>query len=95
MEQEVITFKQAFEDLNKRGNNSLFNFDGEKIIPLNRIRLILMDSLNVSSDFDFSFSSAKSLLEVTKTKKSLVLKLKVNSSNICLRVWFLSIMILA
>jgi len=50
MEQEVITFKQTFEDLNKKGNNSLFYFDDEKIIPLNnRIRLIFMDSLSMLS----------------------------------------------
>ena len=63
MEQKVITFKQAFETLkNKIGNNSLFNVDGEKVTPLNnRIRLILMDSLNVSSKF-----SSRGLLEITK-----------------------------
>jgi len=46
MEQKVITFKQAFETLNKIGDNSLFNFDGEKIISLNnKIKLIFIDSL--------------------------------------------------
>jgi len=63
MEQKVITFKQAFEALkNKIGNNSLFDLRGEKIIPLNnRIRLIFMDSLDVSSKF-----SSRGLLEITK-----------------------------
>lgn len=64
MEQKVITFKQAFETLNKIGNNSLFNFDGEKIIPLNnRIRLIFINSGCVATSKS-SFSSA--LLETTK-----------------------------
>jgi len=56
MQQKVITFKQAFEALkNKIGNNSLFNFDGEKITPLNnRIRLIFMDSvLGLSREFRY------------------------------------------
>lgn len=53
MEQKVITFKQAFEALDKIGNNSLFKFAGEKITPLNnRIRLIFIDSgLGHSSKF--------------------------------------------
>jgi len=73
MEQEVITFKKAFEDLNRRANNSLFSFDGEKVIPLNsRIRLIFIDALNISGDFDFSFSPAKSLWEITKPKKQII-----------------------
>lgn len=46
MEEKVITFKQAFESLNEIESNSLFDFDGEKIIPLNnRIRLVFIDSL--------------------------------------------------
>ena len=63
MEQEVITFKQAFQALNKIGNESLFDFDGEKIIPLNnRIKLVLIDSLLGPSS---KFSSSE-LLKIPK-----------------------------
>lgn len=63
MEQEVITFKQAFQALNKIGNKSLFDFDGEKIIPLNnRIKLVFIDSLlGLSSKF-----SSSELLKIPK-----------------------------
>ena len=69
----MITFKQAFETLNKIGNNSLFNFDSEKITPLNnRIKLIFIDSLFGPLN---KFSSLK-LLEIPK--KELIDNIKSN-----------------
>lgn len=45
---EPITFKKLFEQLNEMGNNSLFRFEGEKIIPLDDgVKFIFLDSFNV------------------------------------------------
>ncbi|MFW6002272.1 MAG: hypothetical protein ACOCQD_02945 [archaeon] len=42
----IITYENVFDDLNNLSNNYLFNFEGEKIIPMdNRIKLIILDSL--------------------------------------------------
>ncbi|MHA1305356.1 MAG: hypothetical protein ACTSPI_16780 [Candidatus Heimdallarchaeaceae archaeon] len=59
MEQEIITLTKVFEDLNRISNNSLFYFDGERVIPSNnRIKLIFFDSLFIEEGkFSFSYLS--------------------------------------
>ncbi|ADE35995.1 hypothetical protein [Methanohalophilus mahii] len=48
MEHQLVTFKKTFEDLNNLGNNSLFDFDGEKIVLLNnRTKLFFIETLGL------------------------------------------------
>jgi len=57
MKQEIITLTKVFRDLNLISSNSLFKFDGEKVIPSsNRVKLIFSDSL-LKQEGKFSFSS--------------------------------------
>jgi len=60
MEQRIITFTQTFKALNGICNNPLFNFNGDKIRPLdNRIKLLFIDSLpwlDYSPPYKFSSS---------------------------------------
>jgi len=63
MKQGIITLTQVFRDLNRVANDSLFHFDGEKVVPSsNRIKLIFFDNLPIKGD-KFSFSY---LLKVPK-----------------------------
>jgi hypothetical protein len=67
MKQEVVTFKQVFENLNNLGNGSLFDFDGEKITPLNnRIKLIFIDSLGWHIYDPITHFSSSGLMRVPK-----------------------------
>ncbi len=57
MEQEIIRLTQVFKDLNGLSNNSLFDFDGDRVIPRNsRVNLILFDRfLTEENRFSFSY----------------------------------------
>ncbi len=67
MEEQITSLKQTFEELNKIGNNSLFNIYEEKIIPMdNRVMLIFMDSLGSIRSLGFDSSSYDDLLKIPK-----------------------------
>jgi len=67
MEQGIITLTQVFTDLNTASHNTLFYFDGDKVIPSsNRVRLIFFDRF-LTEEYKFSFSH---LLEIPGEPRS-------------------------
>lgn len=53
----AITFRKAFEQLNELGHNSLFSFDGERVVPRDiRIKLIFIDAC---ASWDHKLSSSR------------------------------------
>lgn len=51
------TFRKAFEQLNELGHNSLFSFDGERVVPRDiRIKLIFIDAC---ASWDHKLSSSR------------------------------------